>query len=160
MWHFCTFWAFWGYFGVRVKFKNFWGPYLHKLSTFVLKYSSILLLLGWEGGLGWLSIAILMKTKFDFDFDWRLWVCQQCLCKPIDLMLRQYKIKRNSDKRESDKLQKKKEKSANRTPCIYNKIQMLQNCKHNISQCNFIQVSTSLQIQLNSNTMNCKHNKV
>ena len=28
---------------------------------------------------GWLDIAILMKTKssaFDFDFDWRLWVCQ------------------------------------------------------------------------------------
>jgi len=33
-------------------------------------------------GSGWLDIAILMKTKssaFDFDFDWRLWVCQNFL---------------------------------------------------------------------------------
>ena len=41
---------------------------------------------GWRGVEGWLDIAILMKTKssaFDFDFDWRLWVCQYLVTQNI-----------------------------------------------------------------------------
>ena len=34
---FCTFWAFRAIFGVGVKFNNFFGTYLHTLTTLILE---------------------------------------------------------------------------------------------------------------------------
>ena len=69
-------------FGIRVRFKNFFGTCSHRLTNFILEVWLYLTSLklsrvgGWGGGWGWLENLILMKTQssaltwtWTLDFD-------------------------------------------------------------------------------------------
>ena len=85
---FALFGLFGAIFGVGVRFKNFFGTCLHRLTTFILEVQLYLASLklsrvaGWLGGWGWLvgesdfNENPVVSLDLDLDFGLRLRVCQ------------------------------------------------------------------------------------